>query len=60
MVFMDFLLKEFTVTWLLPSNSAELEHVSEFITKPRHSKLAEGSGLLGSDTVSLDERFPTF
>jgi hypothetical protein len=27
MVFVDFLLKEFTVTWLLPSNAAELEHV---------------------------------
>jgi len=28
MVFMDFLVKEFAVTRLLPSNSAELEHVA--------------------------------
>jgi len=27
MVFVDFLVKEFAVTWLLPSNAAELEHV---------------------------------
>ena len=26
-VFVDFMVKEFAVTWLLPSNAAELEHV---------------------------------
>ena len=33
---------------------------SEFITKPRHSGDAEGTGLLGCDAASLGERFPTF